>query len=76
MLSKPADQLVAAWQARDVNGPASSDGRTKLQVNMEVAQAIGVKGTPTLVWRKADGTEGRIDGLPTSVPDLLASVGS
>ena len=76
LLSKPADQMVAAWQARDVKGPASSDGRTKLQVNIEVAQAIGVKGTPTLVWRKADGTEGRIDGLPTSVPDLLASVGS
>jgi thiol:disulfide interchange protein DsbG len=43
---------------------------------MEVAQAIGVKGTPTFVWRKTDGTEGRIDGLPASVPDLLASVGS
>ncbi len=76
LLSKPADQIVTAWQARDVNGPASPDAKTRLQVNMEVAQAIGVKGTPTFVWRKADGSEGRIDGLPTSVPDLLASVGS
>ena len=76
LLSKPADQIVTAWQARDVTGPASPDGKARLQVNMEVAQAIGVKGTPTFVWRKSDGTEGRIDGLPTSVPDLLASVGS
>ena len=76
LLSKPADQIVTAWQARDVNGPASPDAKNRLQVNMEVAQAIGVKGTPTFVWRKADGSEGRIDGLPTSVPDLLASVGS
>ncbi len=59
-----------------MNGPASPDAKNRLQVNMEVAQAIGVKGTPTFVWRKADGSEGRIDGLPTSVPDLLASVGS
>jgi thiol:disulfide interchange protein DsbG len=76
LLSKPADQIVTAWQARDVTGPASPDAKARLQVNMEVAQAIGVKGTPTFVWRKTDGTEGRIDGLPTSVPDLLASVGS
>jgi protein-disulfide isomerase len=76
LLSKTADQIVPAWEARDVTGPASPDAKMLLQVNMEVAQAIGVKGTPTFVWRKTDGTEGRIDGLPTSVPDLLASVGS
>ncbi len=76
LLSKPADQIVTAWQTRDVSGPASPDAKARLQVNMEVAQAIGVKGTPTFIWRKTDGTEGRIDGLPTSMPDLLASVGS
>jgi thiol:disulfide interchange protein DsbG len=76
LLTKPADQIVSAWQARDVDGPASPDAKIRLQVNMDISQAIGVKGTPTLVWRKADGAEGRIDGLPTNLADLLASVGS
>jgi thiol:disulfide interchange protein DsbG len=43
---------------------------------MAIAHAIGLRGTPTLVWRKPDGTEGRIDGVPTSIDALLASMGS
>jgi len=36
---------------------------------------VGIKGTPTFVWRKADGTEGRIDGVPNSVDAMVAAVG-
>jgi thiol:disulfide interchange protein DsbG len=42
---------------------------------MAIAQAIGLKGTPTFIWRKPDGTEGRIDGIPTSIDALVASAG-
>jgi hypothetical protein len=28
-----------------------------------------------LLWKKPDGTEGRIDGVPTSIDTLIASIG-
>jgi hypothetical protein len=43
---------------------------------MAIAEAIGLKGTPTFVWRKPNGTEGRLDGLPGDVPAFIASIGS
>jgi thiol:disulfide interchange protein DsbG len=76
LLSKPADQIVSAWQSRGVLGASTPEAAQRLQINMQVAQAIGVRGTPTFVWRKPDGTEGRIDGIPTSIPDMLASLGN
>ena len=75
LLSKPADQMAAAWQAGSVNDPPVPAAAARLQANMAIAQAIGLQGTPTLVWRKTDGTEGRIDGMPASVEALLASIG-
>ena len=66
LLSKPADQLLAP------HGRSGDVGRThfperspcdKLRQNMAIAEAIGMKGTPTFVWRKTDGTVGRIDGV-------------
>ena len=76
LLSKPADQLLTAWQTGDVGGPISSDAPNKLRQNMAIAEAIGLKGTPTFVWRKTDGTVGRIDGLPTDIGALVSSIGS
>ena len=76
LLSKLTDQIVSAWQARDTGNPALPDAAKRLQVNMQVAEAIGVRGTPTFVWQKADGTEGRVDGMPDSMPALVASLGS
>jgi thiol:disulfide interchange protein DsbG len=76
LLSKPGEQLVSSWQAGNVNDPPIPAAAARLQANMAIAQAIGLQGTPTLIWKKADGTEGRIDGVPTSVEALLASIGS
>jgi thiol:disulfide interchange protein DsbG len=76
LLSKPADRMVMAWQSGDVTGAASPEAADKLRANMAIAQAVGLQGTPTFVWRKTDGSEGRIDGIPTSVEALLASIGS
>ncbi len=76
LLSKPGEQLVASWQAGNVNDPVIPAAAARLQANMAIAQAIGLQGTPTLIWKKADGTEGRIDGVPNSVEALLASIES
>jgi thiol:disulfide interchange protein DsbG len=76
LLSKPGEQLVSSWQAGSVNDPPIPAAAARLQANMAIAQAIGLQGTPTLIWKKADGTEGRIDGMPTSVEALIASIGS
>jgi thiol:disulfide interchange protein DsbG len=76
LLSKPADQLVSAWQAGRVNDALSPEAEERLRINMAIAQAIRLKGTPTFVWRKPDGTEGRIDGIPNSMDGLVSSIGS
>jgi len=76
LLSKPGDQLVSAWQAGSVAGPPSPEASDRLRTNRAIAEAIHLQGTPTFIWKKPDGTEGRLDGMPTSVEALVASVGS
>jgi thiol:disulfide interchange protein DsbG len=76
LVSLPPDQLVTAWEMGHTTGTPAPGAAVKLQGNMAAAAAIGLKGTPTLVWRKADGSEGRLDGLPTDMGALLASIGS
>ena len=76
LLSKPADELVSAWQTESVNGPPSPEAAERLRANMSIAQAIGLKGTPTFIWRKPDGAEGRMDGIPMSMDALVSSIGS
>ena len=75
LLSKPADQMVAAWQAGSVAGPPSPEAAERLRANMAVSQAVNLQGTPTFFWRKPDGGEGRLDGMPSSVDALLSSLG-
>jgi thiol:disulfide interchange protein DsbG len=76
LLSLPADRIVTSWQARDLNGPALPAATTRLRTNMAIAEAIHLTGTPTFIWRKADGSEGRLNGLPTNPNALVASVGN
>ena len=76
LLSRPAGQLVSAWQSGSVAGALSPDAPALLRTNMAIAEAIHLEGTPTFVWKKPDGTEGRLDGIPSSVEALVASVGS
>ena len=76
LLSKPTDDLVSAWQAGRINDPPSPEAPERLRTNMAIAQAIGLKGTPTFIWRKPDGAEGRIDGIPVSMDALVSSIGS
>jgi thiol:disulfide interchange protein DsbG len=76
LLSKPADQLVPTWQAGSFNIAPSPAAAERLRANMAIAQAIGLNGTPTFIWRKPDGSEGRIDGIPTNIDALVSSVAS
>jgi len=76
LLSRPAGELVSAWQAGNVTGTPSPDAPDRLRANLAIAEAIHLQGTPTFIWRKPDGTEGRLDGIPTNVEELVASVGS
>lgn len=76
LLSKSSNRLVQAWQAGDVNNPPVPQAAERLRANGAIAQAIGLRGTPTFIWREKDGTEGRLDGIPTDVAALVASIGS
>ena len=75
MLSLPPDQMIASWEASKLSGPADPAAGTRLASNMAAAEAIGLRGTPTFVWRRADGSEGRFDGLPDNLETIIASMG-
>ena len=75
LLSKSADEMIAAWAHGDFKGPAGTEAESRLRVNMAASEAIGLRGTPTVIWRKADGSQGRIDGLPEDWNAVIASMG-
>lgn len=75
MLSLPQESMVGAWGSNTLGTQAEPVADGRLAGNMLAAKAIGLRGTPTLVWRKSDGTEGRADGLPKDLDGLIASVG-
>lgn len=74
MLSVPPDRMVQAWAAGKLDGPAAPDAQAKLAGNRAASEQLGLRGTPTLVWRKADGSDGRADGLPADLNALAASM--
>ncbi len=73
MLGLPREQMVAAWAENRLTGPAEPGTVASLQANMGAADRIELKGTPTFIWRKADGSEGRADGLPADLEAMVAS---
>ena len=73
MLGLPREQMVAAWTENRLAGPAEAGAVASLQANMVAADRIGLMGTPTFVWRKADSSEGRADGIPADLEAMVAS---
>lgn len=74
MLGLPREAMVAAWMGNRLTGPPDPGAIVALHANMLAADRIGLRGTPTFVWREADGGEGRVDGLPDDVEAMVASV--
>ena len=75
MLSLAPDAMIPAWTSNKLGEQAEPTAELRLAGNMAAVAAIGLRGTPTFVWRKTDGTEGRTDGLPSDVDAFIASVG-
>ena len=74
MLSLPSDGMVQAWAAGQLDGPASPEAHLKLADNRVASERLQLRGTPTLIWRKADGSDGRADGLPADLNALANSM--
>ena len=75
MLNFSQEAMVAAWSDNKLGEQAGPVADQHLADNMAAVAAIKLRGTPTFVWRKLDGTEGRADGLPNDVDALIASIG-
>jgi thiol:disulfide interchange protein DsbG len=74
MVSFPADQMVAAWTGQQLTGTPPTAAANALQANMAGAAAIHLRGTPTFVWRKSDGSVGRADGLPEDIGTMISAI--
>ena len=74
LLSQDPARMAEAWDHQSFRTPASPGAPTLLQKNNRIAEEIGLKGTPTLVWRKSDGTAGEIDGIPKSWEALITEI--
>lgn len=76
MLSLPPGAALPAWGARALGGvPPAPDAPARLADNMALANAIRLTGTPTFLFRRADGSEGRADGLPDNPAAIAAAMG-
>jgi thiol:disulfide interchange protein DsbG len=74
LLSQKADQMVDAWDHQNFRLAPSENASALLTKNNRLAEDIGLRGTPTLIWRKADGSAGEIDGIPTNWDALISQV--
>ncbi len=74
LLSNPMERMASLWMQRNFGGQPSAEAAAKLQKNGQIAEAIKLTGTPTFLFRKPDGSEGRLDGMPTDIKALLAEV--
>jgi thiol:disulfide interchange protein DsbG len=74
MLTRDPGSMVKAWTDRDLTNGHDVGSVAKLQANMVAQESLGLHGTPTFYWRKADGTEGHQVGLPPDFAAMIASI--
>ncbi|RYY13566.1 MAG: hypothetical protein EON55_10115 [Alphaproteobacteria bacterium] len=74
MLSLPPSEMVYAWTANKLTDTASPAAGESLAANMRAAEAIGLRGTPTFLWKTATGKDGRADGLPGNLEAVIAAL--
>lgn len=81
LLSAVPHEMKAMWQkiidlhhvADDM--PRTDEAALHLQQNMAIANAIGVPGTPTFIWRDKAGASHVTEGLPEDVERLVRELG-
>lgn len=76
MLSQPINAMVQSWEDGQLSGAPDPAAIVKLASNMAIAKSLQLKGTPTFIWRRADGTEGMSAGVPPDLDTFLASIAS
>ena len=64
-----------AWAGQDPSNAAPTDAYAALRRNTAAAKAIGLRGTPTFLWAKPDGTDGRMEGAPADLNGLMTVIG-
>ncbi|GAP25964.1 MULTISPECIES: DsbC family protein [unclassified Gluconobacter] len=80
MLSAKPHDMAALWNQIDdlghaVPGHATSDtAGASLMLNLSAAHSIGLRGTPTFVWKDRNGTPHVEAGLPDDLDAFLASL--
>jgi thiol:disulfide interchange protein DsbG len=74
LLSQDSARMAEAWDHQNFRTQPSQDAPRLLQSNNAIAEQIGLKGTPTLIWRKTDGSTGELDGVPKNWDTLIAEV--
>lgn len=75
MLSQPGRLMASDWIDKGlVDERARAGAARKLAFNMEIAQAVHLKGTPTFLWRTDQGGVGRSNGLPSDLTVLISSI--
>ena len=76
LINAGRDGMVQAWETGRMPDGGGPEITAKLNGNMQAAAAAQVRGTPTFVWRKSDGSVGRMDGIPNDVGAMIAAIGS
>jgi thiol:disulfide interchange protein DsbG len=74
LLTNPLDRMANVWMQRNFGSQPTPAALANLQTNGQIAEAIKLTGTPTFLYRKPNGSEGRLDGMPTDIKALLAEV--
>ena len=64
-----------AWAGQDPSNAQLADAYAALRRNTAAAKAISLRGTPTFLWAKPDGSDGRLEGAPSDLNGLLAVIG-
>ena len=74
MVSQPPPAMAADWIDEGLPGKATPGAAAKLAVNMAFAREVGLRGTPTFLWRAADGRIARYNGLPPDMGSLVRMI--
>jgi thiol:disulfide interchange protein DsbG len=77
LLSQTQESMVDAWTRNTAGGiPQDGGPAVALANNMAAAQAIHLRGTPTIIWTTPDGQQHQAAGLPDNLDAALPGLPS